>query len=431
DDPKAVRGGLKALIITQIGGVGLLVGALVARAQLGTYQISALFEGAGQLPAAALAVIAFSFLVAAAAKSAQFPFHTWLPDAMEAPTPISALIHAATMVNAGVYLIARFFPIFAGVPGWQVTVICMGLVSALVGAVQALTAWDLKRVLAYSTISQLGYLMYANGVGAVFESQFHLFSHALFKALLFLSAGAIIHALGSRDMREMRGLGAKMPFVRVVFLIGTLGLVGLPIANGFFSKDLILEAGLEHGPFWAYVGMLVGVGLTALYSARMLTLALFTPGESQKHLHDASAAMRVSLAVLALGTLTSWLLVGGFGGSLAATLPFHHLEAHALGAVIGGILGHLGTWIALACAAVGIGLWFLRARLAVPATLSDFLTRAGAQDFGLGWVNQAIVAGTTRAAEALRRTQTGYLNWNVFGILGALVIVLGLIFWGS
>ncbi|MBK8781413.1 MAG: hypothetical protein IPO22_06335 [Anaerolineales bacterium] len=280
DDPKAVAGGIKALIITQVGGVGLLAGALITYASLGTYQVSALLENAGTIPANLLAFVAFGFLIAAAAKSAQFPFHTWLPDAMEAPTPISALIHAATMVNAGVYLLARFYPAFVQVPGWALSVTIVGLVSALITAFMALTATDLKRALAYSTVSQLGYMVYAIGVGGFFASQFHLLSHAVFKALLFLAAGAVIHAAGTRDMRRMGGLGKQMPFVRNVFILGALALAGLPILNGFWSKELILEVGLADGPIWAYIGMLLGAGMTAFYTLRMTWLVFF--GEARE-----------------------------------------------------------------------------------------------------------------------------------------------------
>ena len=166
---------------------------------------------------------------------------------MEAPTPISALIHAATMVNAGVYLLARFYPAFKGVPGWTMAVMLVGMISALIAGVMALFANDLKRVLAYSTVSQLGYMVYAVGAGGIFASQMHLISHSVFKALLFLSAGAVIHAVGTRDMRVMGGLGKKMPFNRAVFMLGALALAGIPIMNGFWSKELILEAGLEQG----------------------------------------------------------------------------------------------------------------------------------------------------------------------------------------
>ena len=194
DDPKAVAAGIKALIITQIGGIGLLAGALFLWVYQGNYDVPTFLAHSSNVPADVLALMAFGFLVAAAAKSAQFPFQTWLPDAMEAPTPVSALIHAATMVNAGVYLLARFYPAFEAVPHWKLAVLCVGAITALMAAVMAVVSNDLKRVLAYSTVSQLGYMVYAIGAGGIFASQFHLLSHAVFKALLFLSAGAVIHA---------------------------------------------------------------------------------------------------------------------------------------------------------------------------------------------------------------------------------------------
>jgi NADH-quinone oxidoreductase subunit L len=196
DNPAAVAGGIKALVMTQLGGIGLLAGALFAYVSFGTYEVDVFIARSGELAPTALALVAFGFLIAAAAKSAQVPFHTWLPDAMEAPSPVTALIHAATMVNAGVYLLARFYPAFAEVTGWRTAVVVVGLLSALLAGWMALVAGDLKRSLAYSTISQLGVMVYAVGVGAVFASQFHLLSHALFKALLFLAAGAVIHAVG-------------------------------------------------------------------------------------------------------------------------------------------------------------------------------------------------------------------------------------------
>ncbi|NLE49828.1 MAG: NADH-quinone oxidoreductase subunit L, partial [Chloroflexi bacterium] len=283
DDPAAVAGGLRALIITQLGGLGLLAGALVTYAYFGDTQISTFLENAGTLPSGMLAVMAFGALFAAAAKSAQVPFHTWLPGAMEAPTPISALIHAATMVNAGVYLLARFYPAFADVSGWTTAVVLVGLLSAFLAALMAVFATDLKRVLAYSTISQLGYMVYAVGVGGVFASQFHLLSHAVFKALLFLAAGAVIHSVGTRDMRLMGGLKKEMPFVRTVFVIGALALAGLPILNGFWSKELVLEDGLHHGPVWAYAGMVIAAGITALYTFRMVWMVFY--GEPRREGH--------------------------------------------------------------------------------------------------------------------------------------------------
>ena len=303
DDPKAVAGGIKALVITSLGGVGLLIGALIIYANLGSYQIGYFLAHAHEMPADVLALVAFGFLIAAAAKSAQFPFQTWLPDAMEAPTPVSALIHAATMVNAGVYLLARFFPAFEEVPGWTTAVMIVGLLSALLAGLMAVVATDLKRALAYSTVSQLGLMVYAIGVGGVYASQFHLLSHAVFKALLFLGAGTVIHAVETRDMRLMGGLGSRMPFTRTVFVIGALALAGIPILNGFWSKELILEAGLAEGPLWAYIVVLFCAGLTAMYTLRMVYLVFFGDPRSQLHAHDAQTAMKVSLGTTGLWRL--------------------------------------------------------------------------------------------------------------------------------
>src|SRR6266487_2745647 len=362
DDPKAVAGGIKALIITQVGGVGLLAGALTTYAVTGSYQVSDLLAKARTIPAGLLALIAFGFLLAAAAKSAQFPFHTWLPDAMEAPTPISALIHAATMVNAGVYLLARFYPAFESVPGWKFTVMIVGLISALIAALLALIATDLKRALAYSTVSQLGYMVYAIGAGGVLASQFHLLSHAVFKALLFLAAGSVIHSVGTRDMRRMGALGKKMPFVRNIFIIGALALAGVPILNDFWSKEFILEIGLEHSPIWAYILMLIGDGLTAFYSFRMVWLVFFGRERDRLHVHRAGSAMRVSLGILAGGTFITWLFFGGLNGLLDSTLPFHGIEHESLLELITTILSTPATWLALVIVALGFGIFWLRAR---------------------------------------------------------------------
>ncbi len=431
DDPKAVAGGIKALVMTQIGGLGLLIGVLAARASLGSYDISALLEGAHTLAPETLALIAFGFLVAAAAKSAQVPFQTWLPGAMEAPTPVSALIHAATMVNAGVYLLIRFFPAFEGVPGWTTAVMLVGLISALLAALLAVVAKDLKRALAYSTVSQLGYMVYAVGVGGVFAAQFHLLSHAVFKALLFLGAGAVIHAAGTRDMWKMGGLGKEMPFTRNTFIIGALALMGLPILNGFWSKELILEAGLHEGPAWAFAGMVIGAGLTALYTFRMVWLVFFGPRRSEKHVHDAGPAMRLALGVLAVGTLTTWLLVGSVGACLSCTLPAEGEAAvHAapsLGEMVSEVLAAPATWLALAVIAFGLFLGWQReplSNLVNRLGLREPYIAAAERDFGFAWINHQVARVVLGAAERLRAVQTGQLNWNALGIVGALVVVV-------
>jgi NADH-quinone oxidoreductase subunit L len=429
DDPKAVAGGIKALIVTQLGGIGLLAGALAVYGILGSYQINDFLAQARAFPPGMLRLMAFGFLIAAAAKSAQVPFHTWLPDAMEAPTPISALIHAATMVNAGVYLLARFYPAYASVPGWKEAVVVVGALSALLAAFMALVATDLKRVLAYSTISQLGYMVYAVGVGGVFASQFHLLSHAVFKALLFLGAGAIIHTIGTRDMRQMGGLGHQMPFVRNAFLMGALALAGLPILNGFWSKELVLEAGLEGGPRWAYEFMLICTGLTALYTFRMVWMVFYGERRGEQPVHDAPGAMRVSLFVLALGTLTTWLMAGPLGDMMNRTLPFHVLNVAGTGEMALTILRAWPTWLALAVVALGLAAWWWRDRLTSVTQRLRFLAHTAAADFGFAWLNRIIVLGVRGAAKALSITQTGQLNLNVLGIVGGLVIVLAILAW--
>lgn len=431
DDPKAVSGGVKALIMTQVGGVGLLGLALVAYGYLGSYEINEFLAGAHTLPATVLSLAAFGALAAAAAKSAQAPFHTWLPDAMEAPTPVSALIHAATMVNAGVYLLARLYPAFAAVPGWKTAVLTVGLLSALLAAFMALVATDLKRVLAYSTVSQLGYMVYAVGVGGVFASQFHLFSHAVFKALLFLSAGAIIHAVATRDMRQMGGLGLTMPFVRAVFLIGALALAGLPLANGFFSKELVLEEGLHYGPLWAYVGMLFGAGLTALYTLRMVAMVFYGETAVTKRVHDAHLLMRIPLALLALGSLTTWLLAGPFNRLLAETLPFHALKEMTTVEMVVEIITAPVTGLALLVIALGLAIWPLRHRLQPLRQPLTPLVELTANGLGFEDANRQIIKGTKGAANVLSRTQTGQLNWNIAAIVGALALVLIILLWGA
>ena len=431
DDPKAVAGGVKALIITQFGGVGLLLGAVLLVSTTGSYDINALLASPSSIPAGTLAVLAYGFLVAAAAKSAQFPFQTWLPDAMEAPTPISALIHAATMVNAGVYLLARFFPAFKDVPGWTEAVMLVGLVTALMAAIMAVVSNDLKRVLAYSTVSQLGYMVYAVGTGVVFASQFHLLSHSVFKALLFLGAGAVIHSVGTRDMREMGGLGKKMPFTRVVFIIGALALAGLPILNGFWSKELILEAGLKYSPIWMYILMLVGAGITAFYTFRMVWMVFYGKPKAEGHIHDAGKAMKVALAPLALGALTTWLLAGPFSKILGTDiLPYHNIHAESTWEILGEVIS-LPTLVALGVVALGLIAWWQRDKLGGLGKALGWLGKAAAASFGFEAINRGVVKGTQGASNGLSVTQTGLLNWNVLGIVVALVILFAVLALGA
>ncbi len=434
DDPKAVTAGLKALIITQLGGVGLLIGIIVAAAYLPDLQISTLLAAAGTLPAGVLSVVAFGFLLAAMAKSAQFPLHIWLPDAMEAPTPVSALIHAATMVNAGVYLLARFYPAFAGVPGWSAVVIAMGVTSALLAALFAVFSNDLKQVLAYSTVSQLGYMVAAVGIGAIFESQFHLFSHALFKALLFMGAGAIIHQLGTRDMRQMGGLWRRMPRVAAPFLIGAAALVGLPFFNGFWSKELLLETALESNPLGVYLPLAAGAAITAIYAARMCRMVFFAPprhGATEARLH-VPLSMSLPLALLAAGVMSAWLLAEPLANWMRATLPFHaglilpHRAADSL--ISTQTILAPSTLIILSLTLAGL----VAGRRAGHAVVEESRVAPGVgriESFFNGSAG-AVVSATRHSAALLQKTQTGQLSWNIVGIILGLIALLVLLLQG-
>jgi NADH-quinone oxidoreductase subunit L len=294
----------------------------------------------------------------------------------------------------------------------------------------ALVATDLKRVLAYSTVSQLGYMVYAVGAGGFFASQYHLLSHSVFKALLFLGAGAIIHAVGTRDMRKMGGLGKQMPIVRFVFIIGALALAGIPIFNGFWSKELVLEAGLAGGPTWAYIVMLAGAGLTALYTFRMVSLVFFGKPRSKLHGHDAGTAMRWALIPLAVGTCLTWLLAGPFAELLKSTLPFHVIDVTSTAEILGEVIS-LPTLLALLVIAVGLAAWWRRDALQGVAKGLSGIGDAAANSFGFEAINRGVVKTTQDGAEALRPTQTGLLNWNVLGILVCLVIVLAVLVMGA
>jgi len=422
DDPKAVRGGIKALIMTQVGGAGLLAGALAMNSAIGNFEIDRILANPAAIPAGLLAFAAFGFLVAAGAKSAQFPFQTWLPDAMEAPTPISALIHAATMVNAGVYLLARFYPAFAEVPGWKLAVVTVGVVTAFTAALMAITAGDIKRVLAYSTVSQLGYMVYAIGLGAVEAAQFHLLSHAIFKALLFLSAGAVIHSVGTRDILRMGGLGKKMPFIRLAFVIGAMALAGIPVLNGFWSKELILEAGKETGPEWGYFLMLAGAGLTALYTLRLTWMVFYGKPREDLQVHHAGKAMKVALIPLAVGSIFSWLLVTTVTRVSANTMPYHTMVETNIPSLVREVALSPGTWIALAVILLSIGIWMVSHRMRFFEKALSWASRPIKASFGMESINDAIIRVVESAGERLQLSQTGLLSWNLLYVLIALIL---------
>jgi NADH-quinone oxidoreductase subunit L len=277
----ATKAGMKAFVINVIGDIGLVLAAFFIFRELGTFDFIAVFDAAPEsfsVDEGSLVVICLLILVGAFAKSAQLPLHTWLPDAMEGPTPVSALIHAATMVTAGVYLIARTHPLFELAPTAADISAYIGLATLLFAATVALTVTDLKRVIAYSTISQIGYMIVAVSIGAYAAGMFHLMSHAFFKALLFMGAGSVISAMaGIQDMDRMRGFRRALPLTFVLMTIGALALAAFPGTSGFFSKDEILAfAEARGGSFWIIViGGYLGALLTAIYSFRIVFRVFF------------------------------------------------------------------------------------------------------------------------------------------------------------
>jgi NADH-quinone oxidoreductase subunit L len=320
--------GKKAFIVTRIGDAGFTIGVALLFWTFGTLNFQDVFAGITPLHAGemqgTLTAIGILFFLGAVGKSAQIPLYIWLPDAMEGPTPVSALIHAATMVTAGVYLVARSHPIYSHAPLALEVVAVIGCLTAFFAATIALTQNDLKRMLAYSTISQLGYMFIGCGVGAFAAGIFHLMTHAFFKSLLFLAAGSVMHALhGELDMRRMGGLRHKMKTTFLTFSIATLAISGLPGLSGFFSKDEIL-AGAYGGPLgrpWLYWLAASTAGLTAFYMFRGLFMTFFgsprMDAETARHAHESGSKMTVPLLVLALFSIiagdVSW--PKAFGGT--------------------------------------------------------------------------------------------------------------------
>ena len=320
DRPSAVRAAKKAFVMNAIGDVGIALALFLIWIHTRSLDVLHTFGAVDSLPGSTTSWIAGLLLVGAVAKSAQLPLHTWLPDAMEGPTPVSALIHAATMVTAGVYLIARCWPIFRPATEVSDIVALTGAATLTVAGLIALTQTDIKRVIAYSTMSQIGYMFCAVGIGATSAGMFHLVTHAFFKALLFLGAGVVIHALADeQDIRKMGGLGRYLPYTRTLMWIGALALAGVPPFAGFFSKDQILAAGLARADWVGYLvfGLgLAGALVTALYTFRMIFIVFHgEPGDFVREHAEAHAghgegplSMLWTIGVLAFGAVTVGLL---------------------------------------------------------------------------------------------------------------------------
>jgi NADH-quinone oxidoreductase subunit L len=333
--PEARAAAKKAFIVTRIGDVGLLIAILLLFWAMPNHamdftSIHNAFTS-GKISGDVATWIAILIFVGAAGKSGQFPLHTWLPDAMEGPTPISALIHAATMVAAGVYLVARTFDIFQASPTALTVVACIGGFTAIFAATIGTAQNDIKRILAYSTVSQLGYMMMALGIGtsvAYTAGIFHLFTHAFFKALLFLGAGSVIHAVHTQDIHEMGGVGSKMKITAWTFGIGALALSGIPPLSGFWSKDAILTEAYNHNMLLFWVG-LIAAFFTAFYMSRLFFLVFFGKPRHQAHVHESPLSMTLPLLVLAVLAIVAGFVFTPFSPWLGTWLTGHAEEEHA------------------------------------------------------------------------------------------------------
>ncbi len=316
--PTAVQAAKKAFVMNAFGDATMALALFVLIAHTGSLSFASAFQATDYLSSTQLNLIALGLLGGAAAKSAQIPLHTWLPDAMEGPTPVSALIHAATMVTAGVYLIARTHPLFEAARTIELIAAGAGALTLLVAGLVALVQTDIKRVIAYSTMSQIGYMFLGAGVGAYSNAMFHLMTLAFFKALLFMGAGAVIHALaGEQDIRNMRGIGALMPRTKWMFLAGSLALVGIFPFAGFFSKDSIIAATMALGTWYGWVFWLVallGTFLTGIYTFRLYFIVF--PGEPspfvREHHHDHHGSEGPWTMLLPIGVLAVLAVIGGW-----------------------------------------------------------------------------------------------------------------------
>jgi NADH-quinone oxidoreductase subunit L len=348
--PEARAAAKKAFIVTRIGDVGLLIAILLLFWVMPNHamdftSIHNAFTS-GKISSGVVTCIAILIFVGAAGKSGQFPLHTWLPDAMEGPTPISALIHAATMVAAGVYLVARTFDIFQASPTALTVVACIGGFTAIFAATIGTAQNDIKRILAYSTVSQLGYMMMALGIGtsaAYTAGIFHLFTHAFFKALLFLGAGSVIHAVHTQDIHEMGGIGSKMKITAWTFGIGALALSGIPPFSGFWSKDAILAEAYTHNMLLFWVG-LIAAFFTAFYMSRLFFLVFFGKPRHQANVHESPMTMTLPLLVLAVLAVVAGFVYTPFSPWLGTWLTGHAAEEHAnvVVMIVSTLVGLLG-----------------------------------------------------------------------------------------
>jgi NADH-quinone oxidoreductase subunit L len=340
DKKFATNAGNKAFIVNRIGDFGFSLAMFYIVKQFGSLDFGTVFRQAPGAPEHVLTTIGLLLLVGACGKSAQIPLYTWLPDAMAGPTPVSALIHAATMVTAGVYMCSRSWPIYTHAPDAMNLIAIIGVATAFFAATIGLAQNDIKKVFAYSTVSQLGYMFLGVGCGAFSAGIFHLMTHAFFKALLFLGSGAVIHALaGEQDMRNMGGLRKKIPWTFATMMCAALAIAGVPPLSGFFSKDAILVAANHHAPWMYWLGVTTA-GMTAFYVFRAMFLTFFGEYRGHEHPHESPAVMVVPLAILAILSLGGgFIAVPTFLGSFFPTVEAPEDFTLVVISVAAGLIG--------------------------------------------------------------------------------------------
>ena len=491
----AIFANLKAFVVNRVGDFGFILGIAGVVMFTGSLDYATVFGSAESVAAQsievlpgtpwnAMTVVCILLFIGAMGKSAQAPLHVWLPDSMEGPTPISALIHAATMVTAGIFMVARMSPLFELSTTALAFVLVIGSITAFFMGLLGIVQNDIKRVVAYSTLSQLGYMTVALGASAYSAAIFHLMTHAFFKALLFLAAGSVIIAMHhEQDIRKMGGIRKYMPITYWTALVGSLALIGFPAFSGFFSKDLLIEAVKEshwHGQgavYWiAYLSVLLGVFVTALYSFRMFFLVFHgeerMDAETKSHLHETPAVVTVPLVLLAIpSAIVGWFTVGPvlfgnyFGDAIYVTQA-HDVLAHMGDTIWHGpaaLVTHAVMTPVFWLAAAGVfTAWFLYLkRPEIPETIKDRLSglydllinkyyfddlyikgfAAGGRNIGkFLWqkgdeliIDGILVNGTAnsigRLAGVLRQVQTGYLYTYAFAMIIGLTILLGWLIW--
>jgi NADH-quinone oxidoreductase subunit L len=460
DVPEYATAAKKAFVVNRIGDVGLGLAVMAMFATVGAVGFDEVFAAVGGMSKGTITAICLLLLLGACGKSAQFPLHVWLPDAMAGPTPASALIHAATMVTAGVYLIARANPLFSASPGARTAVTAVGLATILIGAVIACAQDDIKKVLAYSTISQIGYMMVGVGLGpgAYALGIFHLLTHGFFKALMFLGAGSVMHGLGGEtDMRRMGNLRGHMKWTWLTFTAGWLAIIGFPLTAGFFSKDQILETAFEQGNYLVWALALLGAALTAFYMSRLYFMTFWGHERYAEgvHPHESPQVMTVPLFVLAAlsivggamlnitreGALTTWLepVFGAHPAEHGAALSPIVLTVITAAVILAGAYVAYTRYATrpvplTAPDAVLPPVTWARKKLYFDTVYESVIMRPGqylaralvfVDGRGVDGVVNGLAALVGGTSGRLRKIQTGFVRSYALGMLGGAVVLVG------